>query len=162
MSSKASPTPQGGEIAVYESHDGAVHIDVRLDRDTVWLTQQQIAALFGRDRSVVARHIRNVFREGELDPRATCANFAQVQSEGVRTVSREVNHYNLDAIISVGYRVNSRHGVRFRQWATHTLRDHLVRGFILNERRLAERGLHEARATLKPARQHASQPGTSG
>ena len=137
MSSESSPAPPSGEIVVYEAPDGAVRVDVRLDRETVWLTQQQMAELFGRDRSVVARHIRNVFREGELDPRATCANFAQVQSEGARTVSREINHYNLDAIISVGYRVNSRRGVRFRQWATRTLRDHLVRGFTLNRRLLA-------------------------
>ena len=113
-----------------------MRVDVRLDRETVWLTQQQMAELFGRDRSVVARHIRNLFREGELDPRATCANFAQVQSEGGRTVSRETNHFNLDVIISVGYRVNSRSGVRFRQWATRTLREHLVRGFTLNQRHL--------------------------
>ena len=148
MSSDASPAAPGGELVVYEAPDGETRVDVRLDRETVWLTQQQMAELFGRDRSVVARHIRNVFREGELDPRATCADFAQVQSEGGRTVSREINHFNLDVIISVGYRVNSRRGVRFRQWATRTLREHLVRGFTLNERRLAERGLQEARDTL--------------
>jgi len=148
MSSKASPAPPGGELVVYEAPDGAARVDVRLDRETVWLTQQQMAKLFGRDRSVVAKHIRNVFREGELDPQATRANFAQVQSEGGRTVSREIDYFNLDVIISIGYRVNSRRGVRFRQWATRTLRDHLVRGFTLNQQRLAERGLQEARDTL--------------
>ena len=148
MTSETSLPPPGGELVVHEAPDGAVRVDVRLDRETVWLTQQQMAELFGRDRSVVARHIRNVFREGELDPRATCANFAQVQSEGGRTVSRKINHFNLEVIISVGYRVNSRRGVRFRQWATHTLRQHLVRGFTLNQQRLAERGLQEARDTL--------------
>ena len=124
-------------------------MDVRLDRETVWLTQQQMAELFGRDRSVVTRHIRNVYREGELDPKATCSKFAQVQSEGGRTVSREMDHFNLDVIISVGYRVKSLRGTWFRQWATHTLRDHLVRGYTLNERRLAEGGLREARETLR-------------
>lgn len=148
MSSETPLAPTGGEIAVYEAPDGAVRVDVRLDRETVWLTQQQMAELFGRDRSVVARHIRNAFKEGELDPRATCANFAQVQSEGGRTVSREVDHFNLDVIISIGYRVKSLHGTWFRQWATRTLRQHLVRGFTLNQQRLAERGLQEARDTL--------------
>ena len=87
---------------VYEAPGGEVRVDVRLDRETVWLTQQQMAELFGRDRSVVTRHIRNVFREGELDPEATCAKFAQVQPEGGRTVSRGMDHFNLDVIISVG------------------------------------------------------------
>ena len=138
----------GGEVVVYEASDGEVRVDVRFDRETVWLTQQQMAKLFGRDRSVVARHIRNAFQEGELDPEATSAKFARVQSEGGRKVSREVDHYNLDVIISVGYRVKSLRGTQFRIWATRTLRDYLVCGFTLNERRLAERGLREARETL--------------
>ncbi len=136
------------DVVVYEAPDGEARVDVRLDRETVWLTHQQMAELFGRDRSVVIRHVRNVFREGELDPEATRAKFAQVQSEGGRTVSRETDHFDLDVIISVGYRVKSRRGVWFRQWATRTLRDHLVRGYTTNERRLAERGLREARETL--------------
>ena len=135
-------------IIVYEAPGGEARVDVRLDRETVWLTQQQMADLFGRDRSVVARHIRNAFREGELDPESTCAKYAQVQPEGGRTVSREIDHFNLDVIISVGYRVKSVRGTWFRQWATRALRDHLVRGYTLNERRLAERGLREARETL--------------
>ena len=148
MSNQGFPTVPGGEIVVYEASDGKVRVDVRFDRGTVWLTQQQMAELFGRDRSVVTRHIRNVFREGELAPEATSAKFAQVQSEGGRTVSRTVDHYNLDVIISVGYRVKSLRGTQFRIWATHVLREHLVRGYTLNERRLAERGLQEARETL--------------
>lgn len=142
-----TPLP-GGQVVVYDTPDGAVHVDVRLEQETVWLTQRQMADLFGRDRSVVARHISNAFEEGELDPKATCANFAQVQAEGGRAVSRDVEHYNLDVIISVGYRVKSLRGTQFRIWATRTLREHLVRGFTLNERRLAERGLAEARATV--------------
>jgi hypothetical protein len=114
---------------------------VKLERETVWLTQQQMAELFRRDRSVVAKHLRNAFTEGELDPESTCAKFAQVRPEGARTVSRQVDHYNLDVIISVGYRVKSLRGTQFRILATRTLRDHLVRGYTLNERRLAERGL---------------------
>ena len=148
MNNVVAATSPGGEVVVYEAPDGEVRVDVRFDRETVWLTQQQMAELFGRDRSVVNRHIRNAFREGELDPEATSAKFAQVQSEGGRTVSREVDHYNLDVIISVGYRVKSLRGTQFRIWATRTLRDYLVRGYTMNERRLAERGLHEARETL--------------
>jgi prophage maintenance system killer protein len=133
----------GGEIVLYQTADGEVRVDVRLEQETVWLTQQQMAALFGRERSVVAKHIGNAYREGELNPAATCAKFAQVQPEGSRTVSREVDHYNLDVIISVGYRVKSPRGTQFRIWATRTLRDHLLRGYTLHDRRLAERGLGE-------------------
>ena len=111
MANIESPaSPPGGEVVVYEAPDGEVRVDVRFDRETVWLTQQQMAELFGRDRSVVTRHIGNAFREGELVPGATSAKFAQVRSEGGRTVSREVDHYNLDVIISVGYRVKSLRG----------------------------------------------------
>ena len=110
----------GGEVRVYEAADGEVRVDVRLDRETVWLTQEQMSQLFGRERSVITKHVRNVFRERELEPGATCAKFAQVQTEGDRTVTRDVDHYNLDVIVSVGYRVKSVHGTRFRQWATAT------------------------------------------
>jgi prophage maintenance system killer protein len=132
-----------GEVVVYEAPDGEVRVDVRLERETVWLTQAQMAELFGRERSVVTKHIRNAFQEGELDPGATSAKFAQVRTEGGRAVSREVDHYSLDVIISVGYRVKSPRGTQFRIWATRTLREHLLRGYTLNERRLRERGLGE-------------------
>ena len=148
MNTENPVMPQDEKVVVYETPDGEMRVDVRLDQETVWLTQQQMAELFGRDRSVVTRHIRNIFREEELDPEATCAKFAQVQSEGGRVVSRKIDHFNLDVIISVGYRVNSKRGVQFRQWATRTLRDHLVRGYTVHKQRLAERGLREARETL--------------
>ena len=106
MSSGTPASHPDCDVVVYEAPGGEVRVDVRLDRETVWLTQQRMAELFGRDRSVVTRHIRNVFREGELDPEATCAKFAQVQSEGGRTVSREIDHFNLDVIISVRLVVN--------------------------------------------------------
>ena len=138
----------GGEIAVYEAGNGETRLEVRLEQDTVWLDQERLAQLFGRDKSVIGKHLRAVYREGELDREATAADFAQVRSEGARTITRQIEHYNLDAIISVGYRVKSKRGVQFRIWATNTLREHLVRGYTLNERRLAERGLDEARATL--------------
>jgi prophage maintenance system killer protein len=133
----------GGEVALYEVPDGGVRLDVRLERETVWLSQAQMADLFGRERSVITKHLRNVYSEHELDSAATCAKFAQVQTEGPRTVTRDVDHYNLDVIISVGYRVKSRLGTQFRIWATRTLKDHLLRGYTLNEKRLRERGLGE-------------------
>ncbi len=148
MSGGAPATVPGDKVVIYEAPDGEAWVEVRFDRDTVWLTQQQMSELFGRDRSVVTRHIRNTFREEELDPKATSAKFARVQSEGGRAVSREVDHYNLDVIISVGYRVKSLRGTHFRIWATRTLREHLVHGYTLNEQRLAERGIDEARETL--------------
>lgn len=145
----------GGKISVYEAPDGGVRVDVRLDRDTVWLTQDQMSGLFGRERSVITKHVRNVFRDGELDPGATCAKFAQVQSERGRTVNREIDHYNLDVIISVGYRVKSAQGTRFRQWATTTLREHLVRGYTLDRQRF-EQNAAELETTLTLIRKAAT------
>ncbi len=136
------------EVLIYETDDHRIAVDVRLDGETVWLTQEQMSQLFGRERSVIAKHLRNAFREGELDPGPTCAKFAQVQTEGQRTVTREIDHYNLDVIISVGYRVKSAQGTRFRQWATRVLREHMVQGYTYNQTRLAEQGLAEARQTL--------------
>ncbi len=148
MSSETPATRPDGEIVVYETPDGEVSVDVRLDRETVWLTQRQMAQVFGSTPANVQMHLRNVFSGGELEAEATTKDFLVVQTEGRRRVRRILKHYDLDAIISVGYRINSERGVRFRQWATRTLRDHLVRGFTLNERRLAESGLGEARQTL--------------
>jgi len=133
----------GGEVVLYDAPDGEIRLDVKLERETVWLTQAQMSELFGRERSVITKHLRNVYIEGELDSTATCAKFAQVQTEGPRTVTREVDHYNLDVIISVGYRVKSKRGTQFRIWATRTLKDHLLRGYTLNEKRLREKGLGE-------------------
>ncbi|WP_423928179.1 RhuM family protein [Candidatus Palauibacter sp.] len=138
----------GGEVLVYETSDGDVRVDVRLDRETVWLTQRQMAEVFDTTPENVLMHLRNVFSSGELEAEGTAKDFLVVRTEGQRRVRRNLRHYNLDAIISVGYRVNSKRGVRFRQWATHTLREHLIRGYTMNEQRLAERGLSEARETL--------------
>jgi death-on-curing family protein len=128
----------GGEVVLYRASDGTVTLDVRLEQETVWLSLNQMAALFERDKSVISRHLRNVFEENELDPQATVANFATVQKEGERTVTRQVEFYNLDAIISVGYRVNSKRGTQFRIWATRVLRDHIVRGYSVNQKRLRD------------------------
>ena len=141
-------TVPGGEVIVYESPDGDVQVDVRFNDDTVWLTQRQMADVFQTTPENVLMHLRNVFADDELDQEATTKDFLVVRSEGKREVRRKLKHYNLDAIISIGYRVNSKRAVRFRQWATRTLREHLVSGYTLNERRLAERGLDEARQTL--------------
>ena len=138
----------GGEVVVYDAPNGDVALDVRLEQETVWLTRGQMATVFASTSENVRQHLRNIFVDGELEESATTKDFLLVRSEGERRVRRRIRHYNLDAIISVGYRVNSKRAVRFRQWATRTLREHLVSGYTLNERRLAERGLREARETL--------------
>ena len=148
MNDEMPETVASGEVAVYEDAAGEVRVDVHLDRETVWLTQRQMAEVFDSTPENVLMHLRNIFASGELEAEATTKEFLAVRTEGRRTVRRRLKHYNLDAIISVGYRVNTRRGVRFRQWATSTLHSHLVRGFTMNERRLAERGLREARETL--------------
>ena len=128
------------EIVIYESNDGLVRVDVTLDGDTVWLSLDQLAQLFGRDKSTISRHIKNIYAEGELDQEATVAKNATVRTEGGRRVRREIAFYNLDMILSVGYRVNSRQATAFRQWATGVLREYLVKGFALDDDRLKGSG----------------------
>ncbi len=108
------------QIQLYTSADGKISLQVSLDNETVWLSLDQMATLFDRDKSVISRHIRNLFNEGELEQNSTVAKNATVQMEGEREVRREIDYYNLDVIISVGYRVKSMRGVQFRQWATQT------------------------------------------
>ena len=122
------------EIILYQSDELPEHIEVRLDGDTVWLSLNQIAQLFNRDKSVISRHLRNIYKEGELNHEATVAKNATVQMEAGRQVKREIDYYNLDAILSVGYRVNSKQGTQFRIWATSVLRDYLLKGYALNQR----------------------------
>ncbi len=138
-----------GELILYQSDDGKAGVDVRLKDESVWLTLNQMADLFERDKSVISRHLRNVFQSGELVREATVAENATVQQEGTREVSRIIEWFNLDAIISVGYRVNSKRGTQFRIWATSLLKEHLVQGYTLNQKRLAEKGLGEARQMLE-------------
>jgi prophage maintenance system killer protein len=135
----------GGEVLVYKTADGRAQVEVRLDQETVWLTQDQMSALFGRERSVITKHIRNVFREGELESGAVCANFAHTANDGK---TYQVDHYNLDVIISIGYRVKSKQGTQFRQWATGILRDYLIKGYALNQTRLSKQTLEEAQQTI--------------
>ena len=122
------------QIIIYQTEDGQTQIDVRLENDTVWLTQAQMAELFETDRTSIVRHINNIYKVEELDRESTCAKIAQVQVEGKRTVKRNIPYFNLDMIISVGYRVNSKRGVRFRQWANNVLKQYLIKGYAVNER----------------------------
>lgn len=122
-------------MLIYRSEDGKIKIDVRFENETVWLSLDQMATLFGRDKSTISRHVKNVFEEGELSPEATVANFATVQAEGNREVARNIDYYNLDVIISVGYRVKSQQGTQFRIWATQRLREYIIKGFALNDER---------------------------
>ena len=125
-----------GEIVIYQTEDGQASLEVNLAEDTVWLSLNQMVALFGRDKSVVSRHMRNIFREGELEKKSTVAKNATVQIEGGRKITRNIEFYNLDMIISVGYRVNSLRGTQFRVWANRILKEYLVTGYALNEKRL--------------------------
>jgi prophage maintenance system killer protein len=126
----------GGEIVLYRTKDGRTAVDVRLEKETVWLTQKQMALLFDKDSDTVGLHIRNLYKEEELDATATTEESSVVQEEGRRRVKRTVRFYNLDAIISVGYRVKSTSGTQFRIWATQVLKDHILKGYTLNEQRL--------------------------
>jgi prophage maintenance system killer protein len=133
-------TVTGGDVLVYQEKGGRVRLEVRLEGETVWLSLTQMAELFRRDKSVISRHLRNVFERGELVRKAVVAENATTAADGK---TYQVEYFNLDAILSVGYRVNSKRGTQFRIWATRTLRDHLLRGYTLNERRLREKGMGE-------------------
>lgn len=137
---KNTENQPGGEIFLYQTEDGQTRLETRMTGDTVWLSLGQMSALFQRDKSVISRHIRNIFEEGELPPVATVAKFATVQTEGAKSVSRDIEYYNLDVVISVGYRVKSHRGVQFRIWATQRLREYLVKGFTLDDERLKRAG----------------------
>jgi len=131
---------KNSDILLYQTEDGETKIEVSLSGETVWLTQAQMCELFQRDKSVISRHINNIFKEGELSEEATVAFFATVQNEGNRTVSRDVKYFNLDVIISVGYRVKSHRGTQFRIWATQRLKEYIIKGFTMNDDLLKEAG----------------------
>lgn len=126
----------GASIVLYTTDDGNTQLEVKLEKDTVWLTQSQMAELFGIDRTTIVRHIRNVYKSEELDEFSTCAKNAQVRMEGSRKIQREIPYYNLDMIISVGYRVNSIRATTFRRWATSILKQYLIKGYAMDRRRL--------------------------
>ena len=134
-------------IAIYQTPDGETIIDVRLEGDTVWLSQAQLASLYNTDRTSIGRHIRNIYSSGELDEESTCVKKAQVQIEGSRRVKRTTYTYNLDMIISVGYRVNSKHATNFRIWANRILKEYLIKGYAINHNAKAEQ-LDELKQTI--------------
>ena len=122
------------KIVIYQSEDGKTQLDVKLEGETVWLNRQQLAELFDRDVKTIGKHINNVLKEELNDGIPTVAKFATVQTEGTRAVSREIEYYNLDMIISVGYRVKSKRGIDFRRWANNVLKQYLIKGYAVNER----------------------------
>ncbi|MGE6995359.1 RhuM family protein [Pseudomonas sp. NPDC047961] len=142
-------SPQS-QITLYQTADGSTELDVHIQEDTVWLRQEQMSELFGRERSVISKHLRNIFAEGELEADSVCANFAHTAEDGK---TYQVKHYNLDVIISVGYRVKSVKGTRFRQWATQVLRQHLVQGYSLHQARFEQNAaeLEQALALIRKA-----------
>jgi hypothetical protein len=129
-----------GEIIIYQTEDGLTRINVNIQDETVWLSLEQMAELFQRDKSTISRHIKNIYTEGELIRESTVANFATVQNEGDRQVIRNIDYYNLDVIISVGYRVKSLRGTQFRIWATERLKEYMIKGFTMDDERLKGNG----------------------
>ncbi len=142
-------TTENGQIAIYQTADGKTHLDVRLERDSVWLTQRQMSEVFDTTPENILMHLKNIFRDNELAEEATAKDFLVVRAEGNRQVTRHLKHYNLDAIISVGYRVNSKKGTQFRIWASNILKQYLIQGYALNEQKLQAQ--QEKLADLKQA-----------
>ena len=133
-------TDEYGEILIYQTDDGQTNIEVKIEDDTVWLTQQQMSELFQTSRTNVVEHIKHIYEDGELDEISTCRNFRQVRKEGNREVTRQIPHYNLDMIISLGYRIKSVIATRFRQWATQRLKEYMIKGFTIDDERLKGNG----------------------
>jgi death-on-curing family protein len=158
------------EIVIYQNPDNQTIVEVKFDQETVWLNQKQMAELFDKDQDTIGLHLRNIFSEGELEENSTTEFFSVVQKEGNRSVKRDIRFYNLDAILSVGYRVNSKRGIQFRQWTTRRLKSYFVQGYALNQKRLEELGqmlhlieqsgkteslqLHEAKGLLEVLSQY--------
>jgi len=139
------------DLKIYKTPDGKTSIEVKLEKETVWLSQKQMAELFDKDSDTIGLHLRNIYKSGELEENLTTEKYSVVQKEGKRKVRREIKFYNLDAIISVGYKVNSKRGVLFRKWATQLLKDYLIKGYTLNQQRLQKqvKQLNELKETIK-------------
>ena len=127
------------QIEIFQGENNEINVEVKFEDDTVWLSQKQIVDLFNSSKSNISEHIKYIFESEELDKNSTVRNFRTVQTEGKRVINRDIVHYNLDVIISIGYRVNSKRGILFRQWATQKLKDYLVKGYAINEHRLAQK-----------------------
>ena len=140
MNDKLQTQPESAEFLLYQTEDGQTRLEVAFRGETCWLSLNQLAELFQRDKSVISRHIKNLFDEGELVRDATVAKFATVQTEGAKRVSRQIEFFNLDIIISVGYRVKSHRGTQFRIWATQRLREFIIKGFAMDDDRLKRAG----------------------
>lgn len=130
--------PQQNNFILYQTASGEVNLRVLLNAETIWLTQKMMAELFQTTTQNITIHLKNIFEEGELNEKATCKEFLQVQQEGERTVNRKTKFYNLDAVISVGYRVNSLKATQFRIWATKTLKEYIIKGFVMDDNRLKQ------------------------
>lgn len=139
------------KIEIFQSSDGVTRVQVKFEKETVWLSIKQMANLFDKDTDTIGLHIKNIYKSGELDPESTTEESSVVQQEGKRNVKRNLNLYNLDAIISVGYRVNSKRGIQFRKWATQKLKEYLIKGYAINEQQLAQKNeqLKELQRTVK-------------
>ena len=139
------------EIKIYKTPDGKTSIEVKLEKETVWLSQKQMAELFDKDSDTIGLHLRNIYKSGELDEISTTEKYSVVRKEGNRTVKRQIKFYNLDTIISIGYRVNSKRGVLFWKWATQVLKDYLIKGYAINQQRLQKQAaqLNELKETIK-------------
>lgn len=139
------------EIKIFKTAEGNTSIEVKLENETVWINQYQLEELFLTDRTSINRHISNIFKSGELEEKATCAKIAQVQEEGGRTVKRQIKYYNLDVIIAVGYRVNSKRGTEFRKWASNVIKDYLIKGYAINLQKLEKQNeqLIELKKTVR-------------
>jgi death-on-curing family protein len=157
---KNSNDVEKGEIVIYKAKDNTIRLDVRLEKETVWLSQFQMAKLFNKTSPTINEHLKNIYHEGELERNSTIRKFRIVQIEGKRRIERNIDFYNLDVIISVGYRVKSMRGTQFRIWATTVLRNYLVKGYALNQKRLHEheRALKELRETIAFITSKASHP----
>ncbi|WP_312957609.1 virulence protein RhuM/Fic/DOC family protein [Stutzerimonas nitrititolerans] len=150
-------TENKAPIVIYDTADQAVEVRLDAARDTVWLTQEQMTAIFDVQKAAISKHLKNIYQDGELEREGTVSKMETVRAEGKRQVVRQIEHYNLDAIISVGYRVNSRRAVSFRQWATRILREHLTQGWTLNQQRF-ETNARELEAALALVRKAAQSP----
>ncbi len=142
---------KNSEIKIYKTPDGKTSIEVKLEKETVWVSQKQMAELFDKNSDTIGLHLQNIYKSGELDEISTTEKYSVVRQEGKRNVKRQIRFYNLDAIISVGYRVNSKRGVLFRKWATQLLKDYLIKGYTINQQRLQKQAeqLNELKETIK-------------
>ena len=137
------------DVLIFQTDNGEISVEVNFSGETAWLSLTQMAELFERDKSVISRHLKKIFEEGELEIASTVAKFATVQMEGGHSVERQIDYYNLDVIISVGYRVNSKRGTHFRRWASTILREYLIKGYAIDQKRLTDQSVDKIQQTIE-------------